>query len=354
VKTTNLFYRRAILIVASLALIAGITIDSLAQEISESGPIVFFKDQPNIEPSGVLPIGDGAYLLVADDNTRDLLIVEKQSGKILRTNLVIPGLNRNADWEAMAKDGDEFYLIGSKGLLFRFRLNEQEKDPSKIQVTESKEIPINNFELVKTELKGRRPEIEGLAIYANDEKTELVVGIREHQTANKPRTGAIHFFRAEIQEQGLTLKPFFNFDATEPPVPGAPELAWHLSSIEHIPAWSGFLVMTTTENKDRYYGNVLWFVQEDQLKQNANAQGTFRAVVPTNSKVFQESLTGGRPGIKAEGLAVMSDGDSKGSKQTLSVVIVFDNDSRAPSALMFAELSKPPSARDRSRSDSSH
>ncbi len=129
---------------------------------------------------------------------------------------------------------------------------------------------------------------------------------------------------------------------------------WHLSSIEHVPAWGGFLVMTTTENKDRYYGNVLWFVQEDQLKENTIAQGAFQAVVPTKSKVFQESLTGGRPGIKAEGLAVLSDEDSKGSKQTLSVVIVFDNDSRAPSALMFIELSKPASATDRSRSDSSH
>lgn len=346
-KTTNLFFRYAILIVASFGLIASIAAGSLAQEITESGPVVFFKDQPNIEPSGVVPIGDGAYLLVADDNTRDLLIVEKQTGKILRTNLVIPGLNRNTDWEAMAKDGDDFYLIGSKGLLFRFRLNEQEKDWSRIQVTGAKEIIINNFDLVKIELKGRRPEIEGLAIYMNDQKKELVIGIREHQAANKPRTGAIHFFRAEILDQGLTLKPFFKFDATDPAVPGAADLAWHLSSIEHVPDWSGFLVMTTTERKDRYYGSILWFVPEEQLKQNPNAQGTFRLVVPTKSKVFQESLPGGRPGIKAEGLAVMSDGDSKRSKQTLSVVIVFDNDSRAPSALMFVEL-KPPSATDRS------
>ena len=260
---------------------------------------------------------------------------------------MIPGLNRYADWEAMAKDGDNFYLVGSKGLLFRFRLNEQEKDWSKIQVTEAKEIVINNFDLVKTELKGRKPEIEGLAIYANDQKKELVVGIREHDSAGKPRTGAIHFYRAEIMEQGLTLKPFFKFDATDPAVLGAADLAWHLSSIEHVPDWSGFLVMTTTERKDRYYGSILWFVPEDQLKQNPNEQ-TFRSVVPTRSKVFQESLPGGRPGIKAEGLAVLSDGDSKRSKQTLSVVIVFDNDSRAPSALMFVELSKPPSATDRS------
>ena len=165
----------------------------MAQEISVSGPVVFFKDQPNIEPSGVVPIGDGAYLLVADDNTRDLLIVEKQTGKILRTNLVIPGLNRNADWEAMAKDGDDFYLIGSKGLLFRFRLNEQEKDWSKIQVTGAKEIVINNFDLVKTELKGRKPEIEGLAIYVNDQKKELVVGIREHRISGQTTNGRHSF-----------------------------------------------------------------------------------------------------------------------------------------------------------------
>ncbi|HKO99927.1 MAG TPA: hypothetical protein VJU86_23335 [Pyrinomonadaceae bacterium] len=114
-QTTNWLWKYAILTVASFSLIGGITTGTHAQEISESGPVVFFKDQPNIEPSGVLPIGDGSYLLVADDNTRDLLIVEKQSGKILRANLVVRGLNRNADWEAMAKDGADFYLIGSKG-----------------------------------------------------------------------------------------------------------------------------------------------------------------------------------------------------------------------------------------------
>ncbi|HKO42890.1 MAG TPA: hypothetical protein VJU84_06360 [Pyrinomonadaceae bacterium] len=342
-KTTNVLLRYLILFVATFGFITSVAVVSLAQEISGSGPVMFFRDQPSVEPSGVAPIGDGTYLLVADDNTRDLLIVEKQTGKILRTNVVIPGLNRYPDWEAMAKDGEDFYLIGSKGLLFRFRLNEQEKDWSKIQVTAAKELVISNFGLVKTELKGRRPEIEGLAIYSNDQKKELVVGIRERQSVG-PRTAAIHFFGAEIVEAALTLKPFFKFDATEPAVPGAAEVAWHLSSIEHVPDWNGFLVMTTTENADRYYGSILWFVPEAQLKQPPNAQGPFRLVVPTRSKVFQESIPGGRPGIKAEGLAVLSNMDSKLAKQTVSAVIVFDNDSRAPSALLLVELAKPTNA----------
>ena len=339
-KTPNVLLRFVVLIVATFGFITSMAAGSLAQEISGTGPVVFFKDQPSVEPSGVAPIGDGTYLLVADDNTRDLLIVEKQTGKILRTNLVIPGLNRNPDWEAMAKDGEDFYLMGSKGLLFRFRLNEQEKDWSKIQVTAAKELLISNFDLVKTELKGRKPEMEGLAIYVNDQKKELVVGVRERQGVD-PRTAAIHFFAAEIVEAGLTLKPFFKFEATEPAVPGAADVAWHLSSIEHVPDWNGFLVMTTTEQADRYYGSVLWFVSESQLKQNSTAQSPFRTVVPTKSKVFQEALPGGRPGIKAEGLAVLSNMDSKQAKQTLSAVIVFDNDSRTPSALLLVELSKP-------------
>ena len=342
-KTTNVFLRYAILIVASFGFVTSITTVSLAQEISGSGPVMFFKEQPSIEPSGVEAIGDGTYLLVADDNTRDLLIVEKQTGKILRTNLAIPGLNRNPDWEAMAKDGEDFYLIGSKGLLFQFRLNEQEKDWSKIQVTSAKELIISNFNVVKTELKGRRPEIEGLAIYVNDQKKELVVGIRERQAVD-PRTAAIHFFRAQIVEAGLTLKPFFKFDASNPAVPGAADVPWHLSSIEHVPDWNGFLVMTTTEQADRYYGSLLWFVPDAQLNQNSDAPGPFRSVVPTKSKVFQESLPGGRPGIKAEGLAVFSNTDSKQAKQTVSAVIVFDNDARVPSALVLVELSKPANA----------
>ena len=343
-KTTNVVLGYALLIIACLGFISAGAAHARAQEMSVNGAVIFFKDNPNVEPSGVEPIGDGTYLLVADDNTRDLLIVEKQTGKILRSNLVIPGLNRNADWEALAKDGEDFYLIGSKGLLFRFRLNEQEKDSSKIQVTAAKEIGINNFDLVKTELKGRRPEIEGLAIYSNDQKKEVVIGIRERQ-ATTPQTAAIHFFRAELLESGLTLQPFFKFAASEPAVPGAADLSWHLSSLEYVPHWNGFLVMTTTEKQDRYFGSVLWFVQEGQLNGNPTRQG-FHSVTPVRSKVFQESISGGRPGIKAEGLAVLPDGASR--KDTISVVIVFDNDSRTASALMLAELSRPANATDTS------
>ncbi len=338
-----MFLRYAVLIVASFGFITSMTAVVHAQEISGSGPVMFFKDHPTIEPSAVEPIGDGTYLLVADDNTKDLLIVEKQTGKIVAPKLEIPGLAKNPDWEAMAKDGEDFYLIGSKGSLFRFRLNEQEKDGTRIQVTAAKEILINNFDLVRTELKGRKPEIEGLAIYSNEQKKELVVGIRERQAVD-PRTAPNHFFRAEIVEPGLTLTPFFKFDATDPAVPGAADVAWHLSSMEHVPHWGGFLVMTTTEKQDQYYGSVLWFVSEAQLKQYSNAASAFRSVVPTRSQVFQQSVTGGRPGIKAEGLAVLSNANSTQAKQTISAVIVFDNDSRVPSALMLVELSKPTNA----------
>ena len=111
--------------------------------------------------------------------------------------------------------------------------------------------------------------------------------------------------------------------------------------------------MTTTENKDRYFGNVLWFVKEEQLKENTNGQSAFRLIVPSKSKVFQGSLPGGRPGIKAEGLAILQDAAFK-KKETLSAVIVFDNDSYAPSALMLVELSRPTGTSDRPASDASH
>ena len=106
-RTTNQSFRYAILIVATFVLISGMSAGSHAQEISASGPIMFFKDQPNIEPSGVLPIGNGAYLLVADDNTRDLafLTVEKQTGKILKDK---PGNSRIEPKRRLGGDGERW------------------------------------------------------------------------------------------------------------------------------------------------------------------------------------------------------------------------------------------------------
>lgn len=332
-KSHLFLLKNSIIAIAVSFFLIGTYSNASAEGIKVSAETPTLIDDVEIEPSGIVPIADGSYLLVADDNTSDLLVMDQKTGKVLRKNVKIPRLARNPDWEAMAKDGEDFYLIGSRGYLVRFRLNEEEKDWSNLRITGSKEIAINNFDLLKREFKGRKPEIEGLAIQTVAGKKALVLGVREHQPADIKQDSPIHFFRAQILDESLTLEPFFSFVALNPVLPNV-KVAWHLSSIERAPEWNGFLVITTTEKDDRYYGSILWFVHDDQLKQNAHdQQGTFKSVVPINSEVFEASM-------KAEGLTVLPSRGAQERDQKLRVVIVFDNDSRQASALMVADISR--------------
>jgi hypothetical protein len=100
------------------------------------------------------------------------------------------------------------------------------------------------------------------------------------------------------------------------------QFEWHLSSIEYIQALNGFLVVTSTEDdRNRFYGNKLWFVSRENLKtsQPSSSTGAFKDAtkVMIGGKVFDSKM-------KAEGLTVI---DNAGRK----VALVFDNDYRKTS-----------------------
>lgn len=343
-KRNRLLLPAPVLALAVLCLLAVLGGGVRAQGIGVQGMALEFKNAVGLEPSAVEPIGDGTNLLVADDKTQALLIVNARTREVTRLKQPIQRANSSPKWEALAKDRrNNYYLIGVYAGLFRFHLkDEAEKDPAKIEIEgEVEQLTLNQPagpncapSIPADPNYCGLPVIEGLAVWVNESKEEeLVVGTRDDAS------DFIRVSRAKLTaDKRLTLKPFFQFAA--PKVETNEKVKWHLSSIEYVPDWGGFLVVTSTEDcLNKFYGNMLWFVSNEALKgsqQKQNPPACGEVVTPIKSEVFE-------PAMKAEGLAVLPTTD----KAKLRVVIVFDNDyarrgsTRDAAALAFAELSKP-------------
>src|SRR5262249_45984534 len=119
----------------------------------------------------------------------------------------------------------------------------------------------------------------------------------------------------------LGLKPLFAFDAE--PREG---VASQLTSLTHVAALGGFLVVTASEDDDNaFYGNSLWFVADGETRSSRKV-ATFEVA------------------MKAEGLAVL------GVEQTpehtaVKLVITYDNDAHKthmPSRFQTATLVRAP------------
>lgn len=303
------------------------------------------SDDKKIEPSAVEFIND-KYLLVADDENDEannsLAVVEILTGKsIKRIQIPSDAVKKNPKWEAMAKDGDGFfYIIGShaakiedgadklknRSHLFRFRLTVLTGDPKKIEIDKESvtELDIKDS-LTKLNLYTETPtdkkaKIEGLAVRKrNDNKKELIIGLREPFEF-------VQIYSAELPGRllgadKLTLKPLFKFDAGK-----IANNRLKLSSIEYLPNWNGYLLLTSTEDdKNLFYGNALWFVSDEAVK---NSQS-----LPPNSELTllkpQKIWTFGMK-MKAEGLCVLPEANlnSENKTDSYSLAIVFDNDTK--------------------------
>lgn len=326
-KRIHSLFAISVIGLAGFCFFADIATSVSAQGVIVKGRVLLpFKNPEGIESSAVEPIGDGTFLLVANDKKPELLVVNSATGEITKPYLSIPGLQGNPDWEAMAKDSDNnYYLIGSRSDLIRFRLNdEKEKDPLKIKI-ESKPTLLDikeSFDSIKKVLRVSSPEIEGLAVRENFGTKELVVGIRETNAQT------INLYRAELTGNSKpSLQLFFPFNVSK-----TEKVNWHLSSIEYIPDWYGFLIVLSTENENpkEFYGNMLWFVSDKKSKElQQSPTDKIETVNPTTDQIFDR-------GMKAEGLAVICS-----NKATLKVVIAFDNDRKDDAKLAFVDLSKP-------------
>ncbi len=300
--------------------------------------------EEKLEPSAVEAIND-KYLLVADDKFSDLLIVETATGKI-NDNRV--STSKFADpkpkWEAMAFDGEFFYIAGSHNVkiegdltklpgklaarshLFRFKLGKVSGDMSEVVIDEWLELDIEDslktLGLYSADPKINKVKIEGLAIRTNKEKkAELFFALREPHDLMWVYSAEIP--TAPISKEKLQLKQYFSFDAGN-----IGTIPFRLSSLEYVPQLAGFLAITSTEDeKNLFYGNGLWLIRDATSK-----------VAVLSKPLTAQLIASFDVKMKAEGLTVLPESTSA----KLRIALVYDNDAddtKVPGMMRLLELS---------------
>ena len=326
------------LIITSLTTIAAA--QEVQVEIAEK-PIPFLSletrmENPKIEVSAVEAIDEaGNFLLAVDDEDARLMIVETKTGRILKY-LSLKGVPNKPKpkWEALARDDEgTYYVVASHSLkegetdaeklkarsrLFCFRLKSNGSDISAIEIDENSVTELSIADSIVSEEQISNPnkskaKVEGLAVrtlFNADKKVlkrELIVGLREPD--NPIRVLAADITKLPEPNAKLELKRLFVF------TPGTSEMVkLRLSSIEYVPIWKGFLILTSTEDKkNKFHGNALWFLSDEKIMP---AKSKLTPVNPQKVWTF---------GIdqKAEGICILPAADTA---KIILAVLVYDND----------------------------
>ncbi len=301
------------------------------------------KDGEHVEPSAVEPVNE-RFFLVADDQSADLHVV-KNNGKIVRQLKL--GEFKKPKWEAMAHDGEYYYIVGSHAVkldepdvekltkklaqrsrLLRFKLKNTKGKASEIEVAEVVEMNVSeafkaagfyNEDPFKNNLK-----IEGLAARRDaDGKTRLVFALREPHDV-------MHILSAVLPDEPengerLAPEPFFTFEAGS-----IGTIPFRLSSLEYAARWKGFFIMTSTEEAETnaFSGNALWFVSDEAIEESAPKNHVAARIL----RLFAADM-------KAEGLCVLPGATEK----KLRLAKVFDNDfedTGKPGKMQVIEVSR--------------
>ena len=299
------------------------------------------KVDVTIEASGVEPIGDGHRILVAHDKHPALFVVDVATGCIVGepiTSAKFPEPSKlgGPKWEGMARDAEgNYYIIGahvgktdeeraSKSVLLRFRLKDSDQpaidDASVVRWDISRSLEsVLKAERLDPRAVGQR-KIEGLAIRESRKPDgsacrEMAIGLRA--PTDKVRAFVADITATPSPESEVELKPLFTFQAD--PREG---FTSELTSMEHIPALGGFLVVTASEDEtNAFHGNTLWFVA-DGIHGPARKIATFEVA------------------MKAEGLTALGT-ETDGSRTSVKLLITYDNDPHAtkiPSRFQTATL----------------
>ena len=294
-----------------------------------------------LEASAVLPVGTGDYLLVADDRTKGLVIVEtrsgRQVGRIKNSQFPFwePGTGEPfVKWEALARDEKFYFVLAShsggkkyyqaNSFLVRFSLVSNE-DGIPTDVANATRWRIDHAlkqeRLYPPDDSGDRVKLEGLAVWVTQEgKRMLAIGLREARTAGKP----IRVYVSDITNQPhgdsqLHLTKLLSFDGGET----ENGVTFKLSSLEHATQLHGLLVLTASENDDNeFIENVLW-------------------LVPDSNRTQPMELWRFGRGLKAEGLCVLPRNAADEGIGTARIAIVFDNDpnkTKRPSRYQIATI----------------
>lgn len=326
-----------------ISLVSVIAAQKIQVEIAEK-PVPFLsletgQENPKIEVSAVATIDDaGNFLLAVDDENAQLMVVDAKTGRIKKL-LPLKGVSNSPKpkWEALARDEEgAYYLAGSHSVkesetdanklklrsrLFHFRLQMNGADESTIAIDEASIREWDITDALKADgyssvIKDNKAKVEGLAVrtlFDADKKIlkrELVVGLR--MPDNPVRILAGDITRLPETKAKLTLQRLFVFN---PGMSGG--VNFLLSSIEYVPVWKGFLILTSSEDKDnKFHGNVLWFLPDEKLR---TAPTIFEAKLAEPQKVWLFGVDS-----KAEGICVLP--ATTGTAKTLQAVLVYDND----------------------------
>jgi hypothetical protein len=283
----------------------------------------------------------------------------RQVGPLVTSGKFPAETPKSSKWEAMARDSEgNYYLVGSHSgktdderqqhaKLIRFRLKTRSGksgEPATVAVDDNSVVSWNLAAPLIAAL-----EREGLGTKAVDERKieglatreqagpdgrrirrELVIGLR--QPDDLVRAFSADITTAPAPDAELSLTRLFAFD------PGEREgVRCQLTSLEYVPAWKGFLVVTATEDeRNAFHGNTLWFVPDARI-----ARGGGAPIAADRAWAFEVAM-------KAEGLCLLPPAAGRpADENTLRLLITYDNDPHAthiPSRLQVVDLARHASA----------
>ena len=326
------------------------------------------REDRKIEPSGVALIGNGSLLLVACDKNACLSVVEAATGWI-KQSFSVGVIDKRPKWEDLAHDDEgAYYVIGSRFVeepaeegtqkrimavprLLRFRLRSDGPGGTSFAIDSESIVEWDIGDALAAEGYRRDPRknevnIEGLTVRTLRDKTgqvtlrELVIGLREPQ--DPIRAYAADITQLPAANAKLALTPLFRFDAGE-----RQGILSQLSSIDYLPAWNGFFILTSTEDRsNRYHGNTLWFLSDEKISGSRPGQlppdklklADLRLVEP--QKVWLFGLD-----VKAEGVCVLSEEAASSGARRARLALVYDNDTAKtgnPGSLQFLTVLRWP------------
>ena len=288
-----------------------------------------------IEPSGVVPLGDGRRVLVTHDKAAPIYVVDVATGAVVGAPLSSPKFSpkiaTGPKWEGMTLDSEgNYYLVDShsgksdeeraaSSAVVRFRLREGASpaidDASVVRWDIARPLEAALRAQRLDEKRVAEQEIGGLAIREVGGRRLLVIGVSAPD--DKVRAFAADITAAPSPDAALELRPMFTFEAGH-----CEGVAAQLTSLEYVPAMSGFLVLTATKDADNvFHGNTIWLVADGETRR-ARAYATFEVA------------------MKAAGLAVLSV-EASGHLTTIKLIITYDNDphvTRIPGRFQTATL----------------
>jgi hypothetical protein len=281
-----------------------------------------------LEASAVAVVDGGRYWLVAHDKEAPLRLVDPATGRVLPRPVADAAFplaeHEGGKWEGLARDAaGRIFVVGSHNgkteelrqahaYLLSFELGGTGADltivPGSLRrwdVAGSLVSALANEGVDTAGVQARK--IEGLTIRGAGPSgvPQLVIGLREPD--DRVRAFSASLPAGQAAGGSLSLAPLFQFE------PGSREgVRQQLTSLEYVPQWAGFLVLTATEDDSNvFHGNTLWFVSDAAIAQSPTVQ-------PQEVARFEVAM-------KAEGLDVLSVGP--GGK-TLELVVVYDNDAK--------------------------